>query len=76
MSTPERLFALKVETRACDRLFVDAAGVSWCVRERRFEDHGPALYFENAQGFRRVTDYPQNWRDLSAADLEILSVRP
>lgn len=76
MSTPERPFALKAETRPCDRLFVDAAGVSWCVRERQFEDHGPALYFENAQAFRRVSDYPRNWRDLSAGDLELLSLHP
>ena len=34
---------------------------------------GPALYFENDVAFRRVADYPDDWRDLPTGELEILS---
>jgi len=34
---------------------------------------GRALYFESVIGFRRVTHYPPDWRELPTAELEILS---
>lgn len=59
----------------CDRRYVDAAGVHWCVRERRVGGHGPALYFESTTAFRRVRRYPDNWRDLGDNELELLSLK-
>jgi len=33
---------------------------------------GGALYFENDVAFRRVADYPDDWRDLPTGELEIV----
>jgi hypothetical protein len=45
----------------------------WCVGERLLREWGRALYFESVIGFRRVTHYPPDWRELPTAELEILS---
>lgn len=63
------------ESHRTPRLFIDANGVAWRVTELQPRDHAPALYFENDGAFRRVTDYPANWRDLPTCELEILSYR-
>ena len=57
------------------RRYVDTAGVAWCVRELAISGRGPALYFESDMMFRRVRDYPANWRDLPTGELEIISHR-
>jgi hypothetical protein len=56
-----------------ERRFRDAGGVTWHVSEREAAGLPPALYFETEMAFRRVTHYPFNWRDLSTAELEVLS---
>lgn len=56
-----------------DRRYVDRSGILWCVRERLLREWGRALYFESVIGFRRVTHYPPDWRELPTAELEILS---
>jgi len=56
-----------------DRRYVDRSGILWCVRERLLREWGRALYFESVIGFRRVTHYPHDWRELPTAELEILS---
>jgi hypothetical protein len=55
------------------RRYEDANGVVWRVRERQPLHLPPALYFETDAAFRRVTNYPADWRDLPTAELEILS---
>ena len=56
-----------------ERRFTDKCGISWRVCERQTSGRGPALYFENDGAFRRVTGYPDDWRDLPTGELEILS---
>jgi hypothetical protein len=56
-----------------ERRFVDATGVAWSVREKATLGRRPALYFESAATFRRVTQYPHNWYELGPDELEILS---
>ena len=63
------------ETVPYGRRYVDTDGVAWFVRERSLREWGPALYFESVLGFRRVKHYPAHWRELSSAELEILSLR-
>jgi hypothetical protein len=63
------------ESLARPREFKDAAGIRWRVREAEPAGHPRALYFETDNGFRRVTAYPPNWRDLPTSELEILSLR-
>jgi hypothetical protein len=72
MSDPWRLASAVLSGR-CDRRYVDAEGVAWCVHEREAAGREPALYFETNGLFRRVTDYPAGWRDLPTGDLEALS---
>jgi len=55
------------------RRYCDANGVAWRVQELQPPDLAPALYFEYDRGFRRVTNYPADWRDLPTGELEILS---
>ena len=57
------------------RQFRDTDGVAWRVRELQPGDHSRALYFETDHAFRRVTNYPEDWRDLPTGELEILSLR-
>ena len=57
----------------CDRRYVDTDGVAWCVHERTFDDHPPALYFESIGAVRRVRQYPAGWRSLTATELDVLS---
>jgi hypothetical protein len=59
----------------CERRYVDAEGVLWCVRERAVADRAPALYFESPTVVRRVRYYPPDWRDLPTGELEILSLK-
>jgi hypothetical protein len=56
-----------------ERRFLDANGVNWRVRELRMPELPAALYFETEASFRRVTDYPGDWRDRPTGELEILS---
>jgi len=56
-----------------DRRFTDDGGVTWRVREVRLADRPAALYFETDVAFRRVQDYPPDWRNLPTGELEILS---
>jgi hypothetical protein len=57
--------------------FTDSAGVSWHVKEvtRVSTDlrQTTALVFESNMIFRRVRDFPANWRELSDRELEALS---
>jgi hypothetical protein len=55
------------------RKFSDASGVTWRVRELQPPGCPRALYFEADHAFRRVTQYPEDWRDLPTGELEILS---
>jgi hypothetical protein len=62
------------------RTFKDRGGVWWRVYELPAHETSDArweqcLIFESAETVRRVRDYPANWRDLSAAELEGLSWR-
>lgn len=57
----------------CERRYVDEAGVAWCVQELAVRHGAPALYFESAAAFRRVTHYPPDWRELAIVELELLS---
>ena len=50
-----------------------ADGVRWRVRELQPSERAAALYFETQGVFRRVNDYPSDWRDLPTGELEILS---
>jgi hypothetical protein len=43
------------------------------VREKATLGRSPALYFESAATFRRVTQYPLDWHELATDDLEVLS---
>jgi transcriptional regulator of aromatic amino acid metabolism len=63
------------ESHRQPRLFIDAHGVAWRVSELQPREHARALYFENDGAFRRVTDYPADWRELPTGELEILSYR-
>ena len=56
-----------------ERRFVDTSGVAWCVREKATLGRSPALYFESAATFRRVTQYPRDWHELATDELEVLS---
>ena len=58
-----------------DRFFVDEAGTEWRVFEKRFQDHGECLIFDSSMAYRRVNEYPPDWRTLSPADLRDLSWR-
>ncbi len=73
MSEPDRTARPPAPAGPCTRRYVDAAGISWCVRERSTADRVRALYFESVMAFRRVTRYPANWRDLPTGELEVLS---
>ena len=59
----------------CERRFVDASGIAWCVREKATLGRSPALYFDSAGTFRRVTQYPRDWHDLPTGELEVLSLK-
>lgn len=59
--------------RTNPRMFNDADGVLWRVREWKVPERPPALYFESDYAFRRVANYPPDWRDLPTDELEILS---
>ena len=50
-------------------------GVRWSVCEKRPPNRTPALYFESDAAFRRVTEYPVEWQELTAVELERLSHR-
>jgi len=56
-----------------ERRYVDADGVAWSVREKTTLGRRPALYFLSLGTFRRVTQYPEDWQDLAASELEVLS---
>jgi len=75
MGGPWRVASEPLSTGPGDRRYVDARGMVGCVRERDLPGGSPALYFETTTAFRRVTDYPADWRDLPTSELEILSLR-
>jgi hypothetical protein len=54
------------------RTFDDVAGLEWRVTEHEM-DTGSTLVFMSASAMRRVVHYPENWRLLSARELEALS---
>jgi hypothetical protein len=59
------------------RTFTDEEGVFWEVREIRNPDYdrraGKSLVFESPHGFRRVRNYPEDWRDRTEAELSAMS---
>lgn len=67
------------ESREDERLptvrFVDQDHVIWTVHEIRdpISARGSSLIFVSPDGFRRVRDYPDDWRTLSPAELASLS---
>ncbi len=67
------------ESREDDRLpmmrFVDQNHVMWSVHEITdpMSERGYSLIFVSPDGFRRVRDFPEDWRDLSPAELARLS---
>jgi hypothetical protein len=63
------------ESQARPREYCDANGVRWRVRELHPGDRSVALYFESDAAFRRVTEYPNDWRELPTSELEIISLR-
>jgi hypothetical protein len=56
-----------------ERRFLDTDGVNWRVQELQMPQRRAALYFESEGSFRRVAEYPSDWRDLTTGELEILS---
>lgn len=52
---------------------LQSEGVTWSVYEDQSASVGPSLIFECDKIARRVRDYPENWRDLSDAELVALS---
>jgi hypothetical protein len=59
------------------RAFVDADGTRWQVYEQAFAEYdrrrGMSLIFASDAAVRRVRTYPDNWYELSDADLAALS---
>jgi hypothetical protein len=70
---PDILRPIALPADRGERRYVDADGVSWCVREKTTLGRGPALYFMSVGTFRRVTQYPDDWQALAAGELEALS---
>ena len=70
---PDILLPVALPAGLRERRYVDADGVAWCVREKATLGRCPALYFVSLGTFRRVTQYPDDWPDLAAAELEALS---
>ncbi len=70
---PDTLRPVALAAGSCERRYVDANGVAWCVREKVTLGRDPALYFLSPGTFRRVTQYPDHWEDLAAGELEVLS---
>jgi hypothetical protein len=58
-----------------DRFFVDETGTEWRVFEKRLSGTGECLIFDSSMAYRRVNEYPPDWRTLSPADLRDLSWR-
>lgn len=58
-----------------DRFFVDEYGTEWRVFEKRLDGNGECLIFDSSMAYRRVNEYPPDWRTLSPADLRSLSWR-
>lgn len=67
------------ESREDERLpmvrFVDQNHIMWSVHEIAdpMSTRGSSLIFVSPDGFRRVRDYPENWRELPPAELARLS---
>jgi hypothetical protein len=60
------------------RTFTDQEGNFWDVREvslAGYDRRGRSLLFESTGAIRRVRDYPDNWIELSDAELEEISRR-
>jgi hypothetical protein len=57
------------------RALTDEEGHLWRVREVSYADAPPSLIFECECGFRRVRQYPHDWRSLSDSELYELSWR-
>jgi hypothetical protein len=59
------------------RTFVDGDGVSWRVHEQAFSEYdrrrGRSLIFSSDGAVRRVRRYPEEWMQLSDAELSDLS---
>jgi hypothetical protein len=59
------------------RSFVDHEGAHWSVHEQAFADYdrrrGMSLIFSSDSAVRRVRDYPNNWAELTDAELLVLS---
>jgi hypothetical protein len=58
-----------------DRFFIDESGTEWRVFEKQLADNGECLIFDSSMAYRRVNEYPPDWRTLSPADLRELSWR-
>jgi hypothetical protein len=67
------LHLLRAPDGPCDRRYVDDTGVSWCVHELVVDTRPAALYFESVAAFRCVRHYPDDWRQLTPDQLEVLS---
>lgn len=60
-----------------ERQFTSPCGTYWAVREvsDRGADGGRALIFDSGETWRRVRQYPADWRELDATALWALSWR-
>ena len=76
-STDQSRTARDDDTVERERVFVDADGARWRVREMPFSDYdrrsGRSLIFWSDGAVRRVRDYPTDWYLLSDTDLLKLS---
>ena len=79
MSEPSQHRDAAREEEACDRerVFLDADGNRWRVREMAFSPYdrrrGRSLIFWSDGAVRRVRDYPADWHQLSDDELALLS---
>jgi hypothetical protein len=55
------------------RQYVDHEGRVWRVVEREVPLPGRSLFFESDAGWRKVREYPRDWRSLTPEELENLS---
>ena len=61
-----------MDTNVDTRCFQDPSGQTWTVFESSINGQR-CLHFDSADAFRRVRDFPDDWRNLSVEALVRLS---